>query len=135
MLAHEGIGPGRFYCLTVGAFAGNRVTKILRRATTAQDRWEGLHKNLQIQTERPGVDVSEIQLNPLIEIRIGAAIDLPQARQPGLHTETPHQGGSIEFRNIPLWQRAGAYERHLSPQHIEELRQFVERCLAQNAPD
>ena len=57
-------------------------------AATGEHDWNRLGENLDVEHRRPIVDVFEIELDPLIEIDLIAAMDLPEASQAGTHGES-----------------------------------------------
>src|SRR5208282_289727 len=95
----------------------------------------GLDQNLEIQPQRPVVDVLKVETDPVVEIRnLIAPTDLPQ---------TGHARFYAEFAAMPDFEtfelvrpgRARSHQAHVSLKDAPQLRQFVEAVFAQNASD
>src|SRR4051812_20921051 len=71
------------------------------------------------------VDVSPLESEPLLEGQISAAVDLHRAREPGLHAEAQSLALVIE-RDDGLLLRARSNQRHLAPEHVQQLWRLVE---------
>src|SRR6478735_5081393 len=89
-----------------------------RRKTQAQDP--------EVKEERPIVDVFQIELDPPIEGQSAPTADLPEASNAGVDAEPPHECGLVKAAHVSNRQRTRAYQGHLSPQHVYELRKFVD---------
>lgn len=107
-----------------------------------KQRKRRLHQNLHIQPHRPVVDICNIQLHPPGHLLDGlgfppAAAHLRQAGNAGLDAVAGHVGGDLVGVVVVMGDgvRAGADQRHVAEQHIEELRQFVQRSAANELAD
>src|SRR5579863_426269 len=99
-----------------------------------EDGGNGLGENLQIESERPPVDVLQVEHHPAVECQIAAPADLPEPRHARRHTEPPHEPRLGELVDVAHRQRSRPHERHVAPHHVEELRQLVERHPPQQPP-
>ena len=97
----------------------------------AENCWDGARENPEVERERPAIDVTQIQLDPVVEIQMAAAADLPQARQPGPHAEAPHIGGPREARTSRSGSGRGPTSDMSPREHVEQLRQLVDRGAPQ----
>src|SRR5207247_1894222 len=106
---------------TVEADGARRLMWTLRRAFAAQDRGDRLEQDLEVQAQRPALDVVEVQLQPLRERELAPSGDLPQAGETRLHAEAPTLDALVE--EVHVAQRHGARpdEAHLAGQHVEDL--------------
>src|SRR5437773_2772579 len=92
-------------------------------------------QNRSIESQRPTVDVFEIQLHPLFKRKIAATGDLPQTSYAGLHAKAPLLPGQFHSHRIAHRQRARADDAHVAEQHVDELRQLIHAGLAQPTTD
>src|SRR6185312_147561 len=111
-------------------------------AAVAQDHPYGLDEDLDVKPGRPVTQVLEIVADTLRHLLQGLrlasqAIDLCQARDARPNLMPDHV--AIDELTVELvvgnGMRTGPYQAHLSLQHIEELRQLIERALAQERAD
>src|SRR5205823_12529062 len=82
----------------------------------------------------PPLEVEEVEPDQLVEVELGAAGDLPQPGDAGQH-EVALAVPVLEPVVVALRQRTRADQRHLPAQHVEELRQLVDRPAPQKAAD
>src|SRR5215467_7969197 len=75
--------------LQAANFKTSRPPSQLARAQTSQDCGDGQRQNLDIEPERPTVDVLHVQNHPLLEGYGIAAGDLPQTSNSRRHAEPP----------------------------------------------
>src|SRR5262249_21943244 len=109
--------------------AARRTRRSMRVAVDAEGVPEGLQQDLQIEAETPALDVVEVVLDPLLDRRVAApAVDLRPAGDPGLHLVAEHVAGhaATEFLDEARALGPRADQAHLTAQHVDELRQFVE---------
>src|SRR4051812_48900204 len=92
-------------------------------AAAQQDRGDRLQDDGEVQEDRPPLQVEEVEPDEVVEVEVGAPGDLPQAGEPGEH-EVALLVPVVEPVVVALRERPGADERHLPPQHVEELRQL-----------
>src|SRR6266487_1043554 len=98
------------------------------------DRRPCLPENLQIEGERPVLDVAQIEPDRLLPGQIRPAADLPQAGQARLDREpAPHLAAIA--RGLLRQCRPGPDQGHIPEQHVDELRKLVERPPAQPPAD
>src|SRR3954470_17961677 len=83
---------------------------------------ECLQEDLEIQSQRPLVDVLQIHGNPSVEADVASPAYLPQAGKARRHAEAPHQPGLRESAYVPDRERARPHQRHLTDQYVPELR-------------
>ncbi len=102
-------------------------------ATALHHREHGLPDDQSVERERPLLDVAQVETDRLIPVQVGAAVDLPEAGQAGLHEQPPPCLALVA--PVGDRQRTGADERHLTAQHVDQLRELVERRAAQPPPD
>lgn len=87
---------------------------------------------MQIQPERPVVDVFEVEGDPFLEVLDAVApADLPEAGEAGFDAEAAALRVFLDAVDLVNWQRAGADEAHLAFQNVEELWQLVDAQAAQ----
>ncbi len=80
------------------------------------------------------VDIVQLQLKAIGERQVAAAADLHGPGQAGLDGQPAAMIVAVKLHDA-LFFRPRPDQAHLPPQHIVKLRQFVEACAAQNAPD
>src|SRR5690606_23149704 len=81
----------------------------------------------QVEHEGPVLDVPQVGPYRFVPGQIAASADLAQSRQPRFDEQPPRRAvlsvpGDLAFER---WSRAD--ERHVALDHVEQLRQFVER--------
>src|SRR5262249_33044871 len=101
----------------------------------AQHRRNRTQQNLEVQPERPFVNVLQIQLHPLLERNVAATTHLPQTGDARLHAESPALPVFTEAFIVPHRQGPRTYQTHVSDEDVEELRQFVDAGAAQELSD
>ena len=98
--------------LSVGAVAG-------------KNRPRRLHQNLQIQKWRPRSGIPQVQPNHLIKCCSAAPVHLPETCDSGLGFERPTTVPNIVDVKLITNGRPRSDQRHLTLQHIPELREFI----------
>jgi len=88
-------------------------------------------QNLQIQPQRPLVDVAHVELHPFLERNGAPAVDLPEARDARPNAEPPAVPVLIKSLIIADWQRPGSYQAHVTFQDVKQLGQFVDTGFSQ----
>ena len=96
----------------------------------------GEAQDLQIEPERPMLQIIEVVLNPLANRSVASpAADLSPPSNTRLQRMPRHVAGNISPKNLnevrPL--RARSNQAHVSAQHIDELRQLVQPRRPQNS--
>src|SRR6185312_1410706 len=111
-------------------------------AAVAQDHPYGLQEDLDVEPGRPVAQVFEVVAYALRHLLQGLglapeAVDLRQSRDPGPHFVADHV--AIDQLAVQLvvddGMRPRPHQAHLALKHIEELRQLIERGLAQERAD
>ena len=92
------------------------------------------HRISRSSAQRPVLDVPEVELDALVPRQRGAAVDLRPAGDPGLDREAAALARRV-LLDLHRHRRPRADDRHLAAQHVDEVRQLVERGAAQQAPD
>src|SRR5438876_232036 len=92
-------------------------------------------QDLDVCPERARPCVPEVETHHLVERRTAAAGDLPQSGNPGLYVEKAAAVPRLVLLELVgnRWPRAD--ERHVSAQHVPELRQLVEAAVPEKASD
>ena len=88
----------------------------------------------QVEPQRRVLEVPEVELDPLGPRQRRAAVDLRPAAQPraGVEAEALAVGVGVD---LDLDRRPRADQRHLAAQHVDEVRQLVDRGAAQERAD
>ena len=95
----------------------------------AQPPHEREPHDLEVETERPVLDVVEVVLDALLDRRVAApAVDLGPAGDPRLHLVPQHV---LRVAVLELLDEVRALgprpdQRHVAPQHVPELGQLVD---------
>ena len=90
----------------------------------------GLKQDFDIQSQRPVVDVFQIQFHNLVKIHnLASAADLPQPRESRRHTD-PAPVVGIVLLKLTLSGRPCAHQAHVSLYDIKKLGQLVNACLS-----
>src|ERR1700735_1686397 len=70
---------------------------------------------------------------PRTETQCISPVSLPQTGDSRFHGEATHQSCVAEERDVADRHWARADERHISDEHIPQLRKFIQRCRAKKA--
>src|SRR6516164_9816702 len=90
-------------------------------------------KDLEIQPKRPGLRISQVESDHVVEACTTPAIHLPQTCHARLQFEyTTAMPVIVHFELIRNW-RAGTHKRHLTAQHVPELRKLIETRFPQES--
>src|SRR5271167_4338754 len=92
-------------------------------------------QNLKIQPERPATRILQVQANHFVEADAATSFYLPQARDSRLDFQYAAAVPDIVLAVLIGQRRPRAHERHFAPQYVDELRQFIEACPADDLPD
>ena len=95
-------------------------------------RRDGLEHDLEVEPERPLIDVGQVQLHPGLEIDLVASADLPDAGDPRLHRE-PAPLPALVLGDLVGDGRPRTDHAHVAHQHVPELGKLVQASLAQHA--
>lgn len=138
--------------MDVGGFCGSRVThelgafgrdgsmlivgcaggmRVLSRPGLLEDRQDGSQHAEGVQVQRAVRDVVVLQIQPLVVLDVRAAVAGPPAREAGLHLVV--QRAAAVLLQLSRDEGARADDGHVAGHDVEELRQLVERRLAQDA--
>src|SRR5215469_1921171 len=88
----------------------------------------------EVAHRRPGIDVVIVQLHPMLERHFRAAVDLPQTGKALRHAETA-LGERVVVGDLAGQSGTRPDQRHVAEQNVEQIRQLVDRGLAQEAPE
>src|SRR5450759_3009434 len=77
--------------------------------------------DLEIEPQRPAIDVLEIALDPPVEVGIVPRADLPETGDAGFHRQPPPVPDVIAL-DLGGQRRARPDEAHLAAQHVPQLR-------------
>ena len=91
----------------------------------AEDDPQGLENDLDVETEAPGVDVLEVEADPLFAGQLSSSADLPEACDAGLHGESA-TFPEVEFRDFVGQCGSWADETHVTLEDVPQLWQFIE---------
>ena len=90
-------------------------------------------ENSDIQHGRQVVDVPEIHFNPLPDTGVTPeSIDLRPPGNAGFYLVLDHVKGDFLFElfNEKRKFRSGAYQAHITPEHIDQLGKFIQTGLS-----
>src|SRR5439155_4705999 len=104
------------------------------RTGAADDCWEGLRQDRDVQPDRPVLEVVEVEPDEVVEAEARAARDLPEAGHAREH-EVALAVPGLEVLVVAERQRPRADEAHLAAEHVPELRDLVEREAPQERAD
>lgn len=96
---------------------------------------KGFEQDLEVQFQRPIVDVLGVQADHFLEVRdFAAPAHLPHARDAGLAGQA---GAVVELVFFPLVRggRTCAHQGHVPLEHVEKLGKFVQTGLAYELAD
>src|SRR6266542_4356109 len=103
-------------------------------ALALQDHPEGLQQNVEVEGQRPVLDVELVELQGLLRRHLATAVDLPPAGHAGRHLQARAEqlavGGHLLRR-----QRPRADQAHLALEDVQQLWQLVEAEPAEVFPD
>lgn len=107
----------------------------LHRSVLLEHRSYGLYQYLQILSEVPVLDVFPVQLHDFVEIRDAAPpADLPHSGDARFHSESGTMSELVLFYlGDEGW--SGAYERDVTFEYIEELRELVNTPVSDEVAD
>ena len=90
-------------------------------------------ENVEIEPNRPRVNVLQVELDPILEGGVASAAHLPKARHSRNRAKTPPLPGEIALCFVNwAWPRAD--QAHFSTEHVNQLRQFVDASSAKEPP-
>src|SRR4051794_15293545 len=116
------------------ALAGRRPATRLALVGPAEERERRAQEDLQVDARAPVPDVPEVELDPLGPRQRRAPVDLGPARDPRQDVE-PVELPLVVAVDLVAERRPRADHGHLAADDVPELRQLVERELAQHPPD
>src|SRR3954467_15822298 len=127
-------------------FASLAMTGSISVLVFRHQRQRRLEQDEQVEQHRPVLDVIEIELDPLLDLLVGVdlaapAVDLGPAGDPWLDAVAREVAvdGLVEQPALQFalhGVRPGADQRQVALEHdVEQLRQFVEARLADEAAD
>jgi len=92
------------------------------------------NQNVQVQQQRPFLDVEVIVFYFMPGLQIVEASNLGEARQPGFYGESQFVQDFVPLYEVRPF-RPGPDQAHISLQHVEQLRKLIQSCCAQDLPD
>src|SRR5215208_7503504 len=92
------------------------------RSRPLQDGRDRARQDLQVERERPRVDVLQVERDPIVEPELAPPADLPRARHPRRDAEAAHEPRLAEPADVARRQRTWADEGHVALEHIDQLR-------------
>src|SRR5262245_5591118 len=107
---------------------------VLARASAAENGGNGLEQDLEVQSQRPVVDVLQVQLPPLLEVDGVAPRDLPEAGEARPDAEAPARP-ELVLLDFGRDGRTGADEAHVPLEDVPHLGELVEAELPEEAAD
>src|SRR5262249_22486892 len=81
-------------------------------------------QNLEIQAQRPAVDVEKIHLDPTVEIDGVATAHLPETGHARAHRQ-PTALRALHLARLVDRERARPHQAHLPPQDVQQLGQLI----------
>src|SRR5579864_2760701 len=103
-------------------------------AGPSYDAPESTHQDLDVEPQRPAIDIVQVHADPIIEVADSvAAVHLPQTRDTGSNTELPLLPELVTFELVSE-RRSRANKAHIPFQNTVQLRQLIETVLTQYAP-
>src|SRR5687767_14526124 len=121
--------PARETCAERGSVPVPAAAAALVDPLTGDDDSYRTQEDPEVEPPRPVLDVPEVELDPLVPAQLRAAVDLRPARQPRADREPAALALGV-LRDLDLDRRAGADDRHVAAQHVDEVRQLVDREAA-----
>ena len=106
----------------------------LARPLAVEHRDCCLRYHPQVRREGALLDVGEVHGDHVVERRVAAAPHLPVAGEAGLHGQAAH-GALVVLGDLGGQRRARADAGELACEAVEELRELVDRVLADELPD
>src|SRR5581483_4381107 len=92
-------------------------------------------ENLQIELQRPVIDVVKIEFHPLFKVAdLISAVDLPETGQARLHGKAAALPSLILF-NLLRKRGPGADDAHVAEEDIIELWKFIEAGPSEETAD
>src|SRR5437870_4258073 len=105
---------------------------LLVRAAASKEGERSLRQHVEVERERPVLDIEEVVADVVRERELVAAVDLPQPGDPGLDLE-PALDPLVVTLGLVGKRRTRANEAHVAAHHVPELGQLVEAPLAEHA--
>ena len=99
-------------------------------AGPTEDRRRRLPENLQVESEGPILDITQIQPDRFIPRQVRPPADLPQAGHARLDHKPPPHVIAVHGR-LRRQRRPRSDQRHVPEQHVEQLGKFIQRPAAQ----
>src|SRR5215210_6851537 len=110
-------------------------TFMLESARATQYRGNRSEKNADIQPERPLLDVLPVEEYHILEIEnFAPPAHLPESGNSRLRIE-PSEMVILVLAEIRLEEGTRPDQRHVSDEHIEDLRQLVQTPASQSPPE
>ena len=114
-----------------GSLGGTRFS---RRRGCASDGADGLPEDGEVGGERPVLDVVEVEPDAVLPGQVGASADLPQSGHARLDQQ-PAGHVLVVPGDLGRQRRPRPDQAHVALEHVDQLRQLVQRPLAQERAD
>src|SRR5438477_902023 len=119
------------YAFVLGepAIRGDSLYLFSVRVLLPEPAEQGQDQDLDVQEQRPVLDVVQVVLDPLLDRRVAApAVHLGPPRDPALHAMAEHVLGDalLELLHERRPLRARADQAHVPEHDVDELRELVE---------
>src|SRR5262249_5283971 len=115
--------------------AHSRLLVGLLCALTTDHCRQGRNENVEIEPKGSVADVKTILGALDSEIAVAARGDLPESGETRWHRYSKRLKFAIECIHVIGRERARAHEAHVSPDHIPQLRQFIQTGASQKGAD
>src|SRR5215218_5217447 len=80
----------------------------------AEDDRDRAGEDLEVETQRPLVDVLQVERDPVVEAELASAAHLPEAGHPGRGAEPAHEPRLVEELHVAHGHRSRTHERHVA---------------------
>ena len=101
-------------------------------AVAGEHHGEGTGQDPEIHPDAPVGHIIAVQADPFLVGRIVSSGDLPQARDARAHPAVIRVDFAV-FGDLGLHDGTRPHQAHLAPHHIDQLGQFIQAALAQEA--
>src|SRR5262249_9509650 len=116
------------------ASIARRPRRSLTCASAGHYRRNGPKDQVEIADQAPVIDVLKVHVHPLFERDLIAAARLPNASQAGSNGQAPPLPGLV-LHDLAGYRWPGSHDAHFAAQHVDELRQLVDRVPSHPAAD
>src|ERR1700758_257035 len=110
-----------------------RIRRELVGSVTCDNCERSGQQDLEIQPKRPGLRISQVESDHIVEACATPAVHLPQTCHARLQFEYSAPMPVIVHFELVCNRRPRTYKRHLAAQNVPELRKLVETRLPQES--